>query len=267
MLVSFLLAGTLATFQPSVTPSPTPPPTIIRIVTSETCNTLHSLMMPIGYVTRRNDRAFTAMAGSMQGFLGLVTPGGIPSKAGGLNHSKDDDPVIYGPGQTINAARIDGDAEQVFGNIWLERKYMKKSLTEYPPGTDPKVDALRQHAQNLIDLQQALANRYEVFAGEYIDNAGAAETDPFDSPSDLAAFKLGVRGALLQDANGLANASYPGSFKSIRDLALGGSSEQVATALREQEYAFTSALISTYDACQDTHFILRPASPPPSPSP
>jgi hypothetical protein len=292
-----LLLGALPTVIPWITPTPSPPPTIIRIVTSETCNTLHSLTLPIGYVTKHNDAAFASMAVSTQKFLSHLMPGDVPTAAdlqaalgnsngagtalngtgtplsASLSTSPGDDPLLYGPGQILDAARIDAVAQQIFGNIALERQYLKKSLDTYPPGTNPKVDELRAHADNVIALQNALANRYEQFAGTYLDNMGVAGMT-FNSQSDLATFKIALRGLLLGDTNGLAgapngdpnNGPY-GGFRSIQDLALGGSPGQVVSALREQEFEFTSSLISTYNVCHDTHFILRPETPAPSPSP
>lgn len=305
-MLSLVLAATLST---TPTPLPTLPPEIIRITTSPGCETLARVNMPVGFVSRYNDRAFRAMAYATQKFLSHIMPGDVPTTAdldlafgndpltngagngtgtalsAAESSTTGDDPIIYGPQQTIDASRIDQVAQQIFENVRLEQQYVDKSLKEYPPGSDPKVDALRAQAQNMIALQQAVASRYEQFAGEYIDNMGVAEMTNMGVPGSggeqqgqqsLASFKIALRGLLLGQTQGLSgdeqvneNAPYYG-YGSIQNLAKSGSTGEVVSALRRQEYEFSNSLIGTYNQCHATHFVLRPpsqAAPSPSPSP
>jgi hypothetical protein len=248
-------------------------------------------------VTRFNDKAFGAMALSTQKFLSHFMPGDVPTAAdvqaalGNTNgqgsalngsgsplsseesSSSQDDPLVYGPQQILDASRIDSVAQQIFGNLQLERSYLAKSYKEYPSGTDPHVDQLRAEAENVIELQQALASRYERFAGEYIDNMGVADMVS-NSQTDLAIFKITLRGLLLGETASLAGAGseqanqpYYG-FDNLDELAKGGSNGQIVSALRTEEYAFSSQLFSTYNECHGTHYVINPpTAAPASPHP
>src|SRR5579863_308701 len=189
MYTSLLLTTLVAVSSP--TPAPTLPPEIIHTISSPLCSSLQNTIMPVGYVSKINDQAFRTMALSTQKFLANIYPGDVPTQgdmdaalrqsptgsataidAGSSNH---DDDLLYSPGQILSAARIDAVAQQIFQNINLENQYMRESYKSYPEGSDAKVDALRKRAQNLIDLQMALATRYEQFAGTYIGNMGVPE--------------------------------------------------------------------------------------------
>ena len=289
MLATIILAS-LGAFAPAPSPVPTLPPIIVRTVTTETCTTLHQLVRPVGYVSRRNDAAFRAMALSTQKFLGHFMPGDAPTAADlqaalGSTYgsgtpltalegsSQTDDSLLYGPQQTLSASRIDAVAQQIFENIILERGIMKKSLSKFPPGRNARVDAMRRLAQNVIDLQYALANRYERFAGTYIDEIGVSGMTA-NSASDLSAFKVALRALLFGDANGLAadSAGNPSAgnnveFKSINDLAQAGSTAQVVRTLRAEEFAFARTLVSTFNQCHGTHYIIKSPKPLPSATP
>jgi hypothetical protein len=294
-MLSLALVAVLEAVSPS--PSPLPFPEIIRTVTSPDCATLRNVTLPVGYVTRVNDRGFRAMAFSTQKFMSFFMPGDTPSIADlqaalgnsngadpqlngtgsamstEMSASSGDDPVLYSPKQTIMAANIDRVAEEIIGNLVLEKKYVDDSLKEYPPGTDPRVDALRAHAQNVMALQEALAGRYEQFAAEYIDNMGVADMTR-TSQSGLATVKMALRALLMGQGGGLEGAqAQPSSgsdgYESIQELAKQGSTGQVVSALRDQEYAFSQALFNTYNSCHGTHYVVNPitGSPPPSPLP
>ncbi len=308
MLVSLILAALFAAPAPPLpltmpTPTPTPGtstpfyPVIMHTVTTETCATLDHLMLPVGFVARRNDAAIATMALSTQKFLSHFMPGDVPTAAdvqaalGNSNgsspnlngtgtalstsesSSQEDDSLVYGPGQILNASRIDALAQQIYINIKLERDYLKTSEKDYPPGSNPKVDALRARAEGLIELQSALADRYEQFAGTYLDSMGVAGMTS-QNASDLATFKITLRGLLLGDTNGLAsyspdgNDSENGGFSSVAELAKDGTPGQVVSGLRAVEYSFASSVLATYDQCRGTHYILAPPKrPAPSPSP
>ena len=159
----------------------TPPPEIAHTVTSARCDTLHGTMLPVGYVTKRNDAAFRAMSRSMVAFLSGIYPTDVPSKADmqaaayqpkfgnntgtsdAMGSEEDDDQLLYGPGQVLTAAEIDNVAEQVHANIVVEQKFIDQSWKSNPRPRDPNVSQMRQRAQNLVDLQRALADQYERF--------------------------------------------------------------------------------------------------------
>lgn len=304
MFAALTLSSLLAVAaSPAPAPTPTLPPVIIRTITTARCTTLHEMMRPIGYVTRRNDDAFRAMAFATQKFLSHFIPGDVPtiadlqatlgsnnSQGSGLNSqgtgingqgtglngtgtpmstslssSRGNDPLVYGPSQVLNAARIDAVAQQIFGNIMVERSFLTKSYKKFPQGKNPKVDAMRRAAQNVMTLQEALANRYEQFAGTYFDGMDLSRMTANDN-ADVATIKMALRELLLGDTRGLAvdsnrkaspNDPYFG-YKNVNRLAQYGNPGEVLTALKGQEFAFTSTLIHTYNVCHQSHYILTP---------
>jgi hypothetical protein len=283
MFAQILLTTLVAATSP--TPEPTLPPEIIHTISSPVCSSLQNTIMPIGYVTKINDQALRSMALSTQKFLSNIYPSDIPTaadvdaamstSAGGsptvseLGASQTDDDLLYSPGQILSAARIDSVAQQIFLNIALENQYLQQSYKEYPVGTDPKVDALRQRAQQMVDLQQAMASRYEQFAGTYLSNIGSAAEQTNDQ-SSLALLKVYMRGLLLGDTNGLATLSPSGDnggFPSVRELARNGTPGQVLNELRTQEFAFAPEMIGTFNDCKGTKFTLKTTTPAPTPTP
>lgn len=292
-MLSFVLA---AVIDASPTPSPLPFPEILHTITSPGCETLHHVTLPVGYVTRVNDRAFRAMAFSTQKFMSFFMPGDVPTAADiqaalgnsngadpelngtgsamstEMSSSSGDDPILYSPKQTIMASNIDRVAQEIIGNLALEKKYVDDSLKQYPPGTDPKVDELRAHAQNVMALQSALAGRYEQFAGEYIDNMGIADMTR-GSQADLATVKLALRSLLVGQGGSLEGAQVRSSndpnygYASIQDLAQAGPTGDVVSALRDQEFGFSRALFDAYNECHGTHYVVNPVSATPAPSP
>lgn len=292
-MLSLVLAVVLGA---TPTPSPLPFPEILHTVTSPGCETLHHVTLPVGYVTRVNDQAFRAMAFSTQKFMSFFMPGDTPSAADiqaalgnsngqdpqlngtgsamstEMSASSSDDPILYSPKQTIMAANIDRVAEEIIGNLALEKKYVDESLAQYPPGTDPKVDELRAHAQDVMALQQSLAGRYEQFAGEYIDNMGVADMTRMNQ-ADLSTIKLALRALLVGQGGALQGVQAQDSsdpnygYSSIQELAKQGSTGQIVSALRDQEFAFSSALFDTYNQCHGTHYVVQPVNGSPAPSP
>ncbi|MDH2909709.1 MAG: hypothetical protein PXZ07_06285 [Candidatus Eremiobacteraeota bacterium] len=295
-----LTLGSLLAVVPSPAPAPTPtlPPVIIRTITTARCTTLHEMMRPIGYVTRRNDDAFRAMAFATQKFLSNFIPGDVPTIAdlqaslgtnngqgtglngtgtpmsASLSSTRGNDPLVYGPSQVLSAARIDAVAQQIFGNIMVERSYLTKSYKKFPEGKNPKVDAMRRAAQNVMTLQEALANKYEQFAGTYFDGMDLSRMTA-NNNADVATIKIALRQLLLGDTRGLAgdtqrklSPNHPFfGYKSAGDLAQNGNPGEVLTALKGQEFAFTSTMIHTYNVCHQSHYILAPIHTMPAPSP
>lgn len=281
-LILSLLAGVALP-----TPSPTPPPvstpfypTIIHTVTSETCTTLHNLVMPVGYVTKKNDEAFTGMQDRIQQIFGQFTGHDAPTRADlmKLGDSRDatsgasadqidpsgqDDSLLYGPSQVIKAAQIDSIANAIYGNLVLESQFMNKSLAEYPPGANANVDEMRKHAQALMELQRSLADKYENFARTYLSNQNMAWTQ---DPGQREYFKAYLRALLLGEAVRLDNAGSDDDgyhYLTQADRARIGSAAEVVQGLRQEERVFAPEEISTYNACNSAHIVIESPSPSP----
>jgi hypothetical protein len=278
--------GVLAAPSPSPSPTLAPSefyPEIIHTRTSATCTELRKLLSPVGYVTRRNDEAIRAMAISLQKFLSGIDPQDVPSLAeveaaqngadpstganvSTVDQSTDTDTLLYGPNQVLKAAAIEDVANQIYHNITVEDSYMKQSWSDYPQGSDPAVDALRQRAQNMIDLQRAIADRYMSFAGSYLSNQDTASTW---SPDQREYFKLYLRALLLGEAANLtqgdADAANNDGYVSESERARLGSVAQVVRGLHQEEGAFAPAYLSTYNDCNGTHYNVVGPTPAPSP--
>jgi hypothetical protein len=287
MIASVLFSVLAGVAAPS--PSPSPPfsteiyPQIIHTVTSETCTELHKLVMPVGFVTKKNDEAIDAMAFKLQKFLSGIDPQDVPSLAelqaainGGdvgtganadeVDPSANDDTLLYGPSQVIKAAQIDTIANEIYGNLVTESSFMKQSWSDYPQGSDAKVDEMRQHAQNLMDLQRSLADKYENFARTYLSNQNMAFTQ---SPSQREFFKLYMRALLLGQAAALGQ---PGTgdntddgYLSQSERARLGDVAQVVQGLRKEERIFAPEEISTYNECNSAHILIETPTPSPAP--
>lgn len=285
VIVPLLLSAAIGLL-PSPTPTPTRAPSpfypqISHTRTSPACTTLHNLLTPVGFVTRRNDAAIGAMAVSLQKMLSGIDPADVPSLAEveaaqgiadtstganvtSIDQSTADDSVLYGPSQVIKAAQIETIANEIYANLTLEDSYMKQSWTDFPRGADPTVDALRQRAQNMMDLQRAVADRYQAFAGSYLSNQGMAA---MHDPTQREYFKLYLRALLLGQAAALtengSDATDDG-YVSQSERARLGSVAQVIRGLHEEEAAFAPTYLSTYDQCNGTHFTTIP-NPTPTP--
>jgi hypothetical protein len=281
VLLSVAIGGVLPSPAPSPTSTPVQSqfyPTIIHTRTSASCTTLRKLLTPVGFVARRNDDAFRAMAFSVQKFLSGIDPADVPSlgelqaaqdvadpstgaEADQIDQGTSDDTLLYGPSQVLDAARIDRVANQIFANIVLEDSYMNQSWKDYPHGSDPVVDALRQHAQNLIDLQRALADRYEAFAERYLSNQDmAAQRDPTEREYFklyLRALLLGQVGELTQGGSQVPDEGYLTTSQRARL----GSVATVVQDLRTQEREWAAAYLSTYNVCNGTHYVIVAPSP------
>lgn len=283
MLLS-LLTGVMLAVAPAPAPTalPTLPPLIVHTHTSAACTALHQYFLPIGYVTRRNDQAFGALAYSVRKFVAGVYPSDVPTLAElnaaqtGINDSGGDsadaggpnqeDTLLYGPSQILDAARIRDVANQIYANLVTEAKYMNESWKEYPAGTDPHVDELRQHLQHLMDLQRALADKYENFAVLYLSNNGM---DTLNSGGSQTYFKLYLRALLLGDVSELEQDEKDASTDtmSVSERARIGEVGDVVKGLMDEERAYMPAAIATLNSCNGTHYVIEHPSPQPSATP
>ena len=60
----------------------------------------------------------------------------------------------------------------MIGAIHQIEELLQESYAIYPVGKVPKVDAMRQRVQNIVDLQRATADRYTEIYGTIVDNYG-----------------------------------------------------------------------------------------------
>jgi hypothetical protein len=173
---------------------------------------------------------------------------------------EDNEALLYNPKQVAEIARLETVAEQIFGNLTLADKYMKQSWQEYPEGSDAQVDALRHRAQNLIDLQRALANSYEDFASAYLRdrNLPVQVQDPMQFRSEL----LSQAGAL----SGYTSKAEAAGLTDAATTARYGTVTQVVDEYGKQQHEFATQVISTYNTCSGTHYHLENPVPIPSPS-
>jgi len=261
-----VLFATLIALAPLSPPAPSPVPTtlpfIFHGVVSPICSAMQSAIMPIGYVSKVNDAAIRAMAASTRKFLRNVGSGDSHSAVNSL----------YGPAALLAASRVDAVAQQIFENVTREDGYMNQSRKATPVGRDAKLDALRRRAQDLIDVQLALANKYEDFASNYLDNQGMGDmttetpflpTETNNNQSNLTSFETMLSGQVLKNtyalAGGTRKAPYR-TFKSAGDLIRYGTSGELTHGLHAEELAFSLAIIGAFNECRGTKFTVEPPS-------
>ena len=153
-MLPFILA-VVAAATPSPKPYPVflPPPTIIQEHVSPVCSTLHKVVLPLA---RMQNQYRTATAAIRQDELQLA------------KYSK----TKLQDGVQLYAAKIDQESTNLIGAIHEIEKLLQESYALYPVGKVPKVDALRQRAQNIVDIQRATADRYAQIYGTIVDNYG-----------------------------------------------------------------------------------------------
>lgn len=273
-MIASLILGALTAVS-TVAPSPAPAasatpaiPEIIHTVTSEACTTLQNLLMPVGYVTKRNDDAFGGMQTHLLSVVNNFNSHDMPTQAElmALGDSKDvttganvsqidpsgqDDNLLYSPKAVLEVAKMDSIANQIYSNLAVEASFMDKSWKEYPAGADPKVDKMRQDAQNLMDLQRALADKYENFSKTYLNNQELAWTK---DPGEREFFKAYLRALLLGQAAAFSTAGTNSLTNGLTkdQVAKIGSVADVVNGLRNAEHLYAPEQISTYNTCNGT---------------
>jgi hypothetical protein len=146
-------------FVAAATPSPKPypvfepPPTIIQERVSPVCSTLHKVVLPLA---RMQGQYRTSVAAIKQDDLQLA------------KYSK----TKLQDGVQLYASKIDQESTNLIGAIHQIEQLLEDSYAVYPVGKVPKVDALRQRVQNIVDLQRATADRYSEIYGTIVDNYG-----------------------------------------------------------------------------------------------
>lgn len=143
---AILLIGAVATPQTVATP----PPTIIREKVGPVCTTLHDLVLPLARMHTQFRQHIANITDSESRFKKYATDR-IPTN--------------------MFAFKADMEATNAIQSIHREELLLIDSYRKYPQGKSPRVDALRQHVQNVVDLERAIANKYEYSFGTIGDNA------------------------------------------------------------------------------------------------
>lgn len=137
-----------------LTATPAPAPTL-RTITHErvspVCTAYRDLALPLALLQQRYEIARIALQRDEMRYMRY-------SGSFGAN-------ILY-------AARGDMNATNLLGNIHTVELALIDSYKAYPQHSDPKVDALRQGVQNVVDLDRAIANRYAEYFGTIVDNDG-----------------------------------------------------------------------------------------------
>lgn len=253
MLSSIMLAVVVVS-SPSPKGQATTPPTIYHAIVSPACTTLRNIVLPIGYVTKQNNAAFRAMSKNLQSFVNHAN-------ILGTSTIEDNEQTLYGPKSMIDVANIDDITGQIYHNLKVDDDLMTQSWHEYPQGSDPSVDALRQRVQNIIDLQRALAGNYRQFTSMFLSNNGAPARlmDPQKLRQSILALAMGVNGTpsigQLQD---LTDASSVAKY---------GDVSQIVNQFDTEQAAFAHEVISQYNKCQGTNIRFSTPSPDVTPTP
>lgn len=248
MIALLFAAATLAA------PSPKPTPqlkVIVNVRSSSLCSAVRGMAIPIGYVTRRNDQAFSAIDYKLISFM-QNTHGISDAGAAELRSMENqlDDEGVYTPTNDVTVVQMDQIAYQILQNITLEDGVMNDSWQQYPKGKFESIDAFRQRMQNLIDLQRALAHQYMDFTGIYLDNRGQAR---FAGASE-ASYKQLLRSTILGLSSAIADAhsqadpevlpqADPHGVVHSADVA------KIVHELRLQEAAFASEVTTAGQTC------------------
>jgi len=190
-MLPFVLA-VVAAATPSPKPYPVfiPPPTIIQERVSPVCSTLHKVVLPLA---RMQGQYRTSVAAIKQDELQLA------------KYSK----TKLQDGVQLYASKIDQESTNLIGAIHQIEQLLQASYAIYPVGKVPKVDAMRQRAQNIVDLQRATADRYAQIYGTIVDNYG---TDVLQTVSN--AF-----GGTTADGSAPASASGGPSYDTMPNAA------------------------------------------------
>lgn len=182
----FLLAA-IAAATPSPAPLPVflPPPTIIHEKVSPVCSTLHNVVLPLA---RMQADYRTTTAAIQQDERQLA------------KYSK----TKLQDGVQLYASKIDQASSNLIGSIHQIELLLQQSYAIYPVGKVPRVDAMRQRAQNIVDLERATADRYAEIYGTIVDNYG---TDVLQSVN--SAFGTSPSVATLPEVDTMPNAPTP----------------------------------------------------------
>jgi hypothetical protein len=160
MILSLILsiAGAVAT--PAPTPGPTSAagnygsygslPVIITVHTNAVCSTLRDTVIPVGYIAKTNDQAFTDVKDRT---LKVA-----------MSQTSDDTDLVF------LAHHDQSDVSAVTTNAELAVKLLEESEKRYPGSKNPDVEAMRQELSRIIDLQRQYNSIVNAISGAYLDS-------------------------------------------------------------------------------------------------
>jgi hypothetical protein len=258
MIESVILSVLIGAATDAATPAPGSPPP----VTPATCTTLHDVVMPVGYVTKKNDEDFSAIGGVLEDFARPIDPTDTPS-AFDVQASMNGRSIPTTGAQTaINSLNTSEQSESmasdkvekittaINSNIGVEMQFMDKSLTDSPKGTDAQSDTLRDSVQQLMMLQHSLAAKYEDFNKTFLNIQGMANMqDPGQSQFFVGYLRALLLGQEPQPATNGGPTQYLNADQRTRltDVA------QNVENLRKAEVSFAPDEIGTYNQCNNAH--------------
>jgi len=245
LLSTVLLADATAAPQPTAAPQ-APLRVIVTVKSSTLCNAVRKMAIPIGYVNRRNDDAFSSINRTMYKYL-KQNVGNKPISTSEQilqNHGGDTGPDVH-PINTYTILSMNKTAWQIAQNVTLESAVMQRSWKEFPPGKDANVDAMRQRLQNLIDLQNALENKIMSFTQGIMDNTDIASSPQLTA---LLGDSLAGQAAALRASQEQGDPEML-ALESASDVAKSGTEAQVVRELRLQERAFSSEIVKAGTIC------------------
>jgi hypothetical protein len=156
-IVSLILAAGLL-----ASPSPTPLnagygllPVIVNVHTSAVCTTLHQTVIPVGYIAKTNDAAFTDVKNR--------------TLKVGLSMISDQTDYIF------LAHHDQSDTQAVMTNIALAKQLLDESRKHYPDDKNPEIAAMRSELESIIDLQRQYNSIVDAIAGTYLDSQTNAQ--------------------------------------------------------------------------------------------
>lgn len=245
LLSTVLLADATAAPQPTTAPQ-APLRVIVTVKSSTLCNAVRKMAIPIGYVNRRNEDAFSSINRIMYKYL-KQNAGNKPISASEQilqNAGGDTGPDVH-PINTFTILSMNKTAWQIAQNVTLESAVMQRSWKEFPQGKDANVDAMRQRLQNLIDLQNALENKIMSFTQGVLDNTDLASTPRLTA---MLGESLAGQAAALRASQQQSDPEME-PMASASDLAKTGSEAEIVKELRLQERAFSSEIVKAGTVC------------------
>lgn len=249
-MLGFLFAALTATAA-APAPQPTPQLKVIANVKSQSlCSSMHDAVIPVAYVTHRNDQGFEALNHSMLKFLEKV-PGLTATSIVNMNSMDTalDNAELYNPDAEMSVQQMNTITYELAQNLTLEGRVMDASWKQYPKGKFANIDAFRQRLQNMIDLQRALEEKYYEFSQTYLDNRNRGKQTPNVSVFEafLHATIVGYGSALIASQAQSDPEVLP--LADASEIAHYGNVAQVVRQLRLQELAFSKELVTAGQTC------------------
>jgi hypothetical protein len=223
-------------------PSPYPTTSHLRVIVtvraSSFCSAVRSTAVPIGFVVRTNDAAFSSLTAN--------PPSLDPSDPNRFAVANATAKIMYA----------------VVQNLELAENVLHRSWGQYPHGKDANVDALRQRLQNLIDLQRGITNDYyRMGNGDDAEVTDLSADAPVDTahPVSLRRRRIntgasvigGMRGGDDDASIDIGHEANPEDLPSVdvRVLARYGGAHRQKRELDLQEYAFAAEIATALKAC------------------